>query len=116
MLIIRGANFYAEDIESAVLATQPPGMITGIAAISIADPDLGTDVLYLFIELPSKAFLIPETEVNAVLSRAFGLRAKEVISLRSRTLPRTSSGKIIRRTAKDLYLNGKLDRFRFDRT
>jgi acyl-CoA synthetase (AMP-forming)/AMP-acid ligase II len=116
VLIIRGANFYAEDIESAVLATQPPGMITGIAAISIADPDLGTDLLYLFIELASKAFLIPDTELNAVLSRAFGLRAKEVISVRSRTLPRTSSGKIIRRTAKDLYVNGKLDRFRFDRT
>ena len=112
LLIIRGANFYSEDIEAALLNTQPPGAITGIAAVSIKDSELGTDALYLFIEIQSRANLIPDAEINTVLGGTFGLRAHEVIQLRSRSLPRTSSGKVIRRMAKTLYIEGKLDRFR----
>lgn len=111
LLIIRGANFFAEDIETAILNTQPPGVITGIAALSLDNPEQGTDALYLFIEVAGTVDRIEKKDLNQALSQGFGLKAQDILFLKTRSLPRTSSGKVIRRQVKDLYIDGTFNRF-----
>jgi acyl-CoA synthetase (AMP-forming)/AMP-acid ligase II len=110
LIIIAGRSYVPSDIERALVGIE--GVRMGrVAAFGVRDAESGTEALVVAAEartnLPGTISEI-EAGLRAVLLETFGLTPKDVLLLQPRALPRTSSGKIMRRTARDMYVEGKL--------
>lgn len=109
MIIVRGRNFYPNDIEWVV--SELPGVRRGNVVAFGVDVN-GEEQLVVAAEgFGSEADTLKTTIAQAVVE-SFSLTAHEVVIVPQGTLPRTSSGKPQRRKTKDLYLNGTLPRAR----
>jgi fatty-acyl-CoA synthase len=109
MIIVRGRNFYPNDIEWVV--SELPGVRRGNVVAFGVDVN-GEEQLVVAAEgFGSDADSLKATIAQAVLS-SFSLATHEVVIVPQGTLPRTSSGKPQRRKTKDLYLCGTLPRAR----
>jgi acyl-CoA synthetase (AMP-forming)/AMP-acid ligase II len=112
MIIIRGRNYYPQDIEAAVQASHASLRIDGGAAFAI--------------EIDGAESLVVVQEVNRTCSRdldieavkgaahfavtaELGLALHELVLLKQGSLPKTSSGKTRRRACRDAYLAGTLE-------
>jgi len=103
MITVRGQNYYAEDVEEIVRAT--PGIERGRrAAIAVSD---GSDerivVLWETAVDPDRASTLAESARERVRDQ-IGLAAVEVVPVAPTTIPHTSSGKVRRRAALQVYL------------
>jgi fatty-acyl-CoA synthase len=109
MIIVRGRNFYPNDIEWVV--SELPGVRRGNVVAFGVDVN-GEEQLVVAAEgFGSEADTLKTTIAQAVVE-SFSLTVHEVVIVPQGTLPRTSSGKPQRRKTKDLYLNGTLPRAR----
>lgn len=109
MIIVRGRNFYPNDIEWVV--SELPGVRRGNVVAFGVDVN-GEEQLVVAAEgFGSEADGLRPAIAQAVVE-SFSLTAHEVVIVPQGTLPRTSSGKPQRRKTKDLYLNGTLPRAR----
>ncbi len=109
MIIIRGKNFYPNDLEWVV--GELPGVRRGnVVAFSV---DVGGDEQ---IVIAAEGFAAEaktlQSAVASALLESFSLNVHEVAILPQGTLPRTSSGKPQRRKTKELYLSDTLPRVR----
>ncbi|CAL79308.1 Putative fatty-acid--CoA ligase (Acyl-CoA synthetase) [Bradyrhizobium sp. ORS 278] len=112
LLIIRGVNHYPQDIEHTVQATDPALRPNCGAAFSVPDED-GSETLAIVqeverterkrIDLAELTSMIRErvTEQHEVFARHIAL-------IRPGQLPKTTSGKIQRRRARQMWLDGQL--------
>jgi acyl-CoA synthetase (AMP-forming)/AMP-acid ligase II len=108
LIIIRGRNIYPQDVELAVErshAAVRPGCSIAFAHDTPAGEEL--------IVLAEVAGTPDEDEVvlavkNAVLTE-FEIRPADVMLLPPRGVPKTSSGKLARNAARDLWLRGGPD-------
>ena len=111
LVIVAGRSYSPSDIERAAEAVD--GVRAGRSvAFGVADPELGTESLVLLAEVHprSAADLRQLAEaMRATVSDQIGLSPKEVCLLKPGSLARTSSGKLMRRDARDRYLTGALD-------
>jgi len=102
LIIVHGRNHHPHEIERSAETVEGvrPG---GVVAFSV--PGASAEQLIVCVEVaePSSDRV---AEVRRAVRRATGLAASEVIQLPKGTLPKTSSGKIRRRTAKGAYLAG----------
>lgn len=111
-LIIRaGRNMHPADIESAV--QDIPGVRRGCVVVFGAnDPVSGTEKVVVVAETNEKAPDRRET-IREQISQAAGVvldgAPDEVLLVGPNRVPKTSSGKLRRADARDLYLSGKLD-------
>lgn len=97
IIIIRGANYYPNDIEETAIAAHPELVLGGCAAFLTNAGDLCVVAeIKKGASLPGK---VEETIVSAV-SEAYGLSVGQIVLVRQGTIPRTSSGKIQRRATK----------------
>lgn len=109
MIIVRGRNFYPNDIEWVV--SELPGVRRGNVVAFGADV-AGEEQLIVAAEaFSSEAAGLKESIAQAV-NASFSLATHEVVIVPQGTLPRTSSGKPQRRKTKQLYLDGTLARAR----
>ncbi len=109
MIIVRGRNFYPNDIEWVV--SELPGVRRGNVVAFGVDVD-GEEQLVVAAEaFQSEATAVKDAIAKAVLE-SFSLSTHEVVIVPQGTLPRTSSGKPQRRKTKQLYLDGTLSRAR----
>lgn len=109
MIIVRGRNFYPNDIEWVV--SELPGVRRG-NVVAFGVDVAGEEQLVVAAEaFASDAEALKETISKAVLE-SFSLAPHEVVIVPQGTLPRTSSGKPQRRKTKQLYLDGTLPRAR----
>jgi len=109
MIIVRGKNFYPNDIEWVV--SELPGVRRGNVVAFGVDVN-GEEQLVVAAEaFASEAATLSTTIAQAVVE-SFSLTTHEVVIVPQGTLPRTSSGKPQRRKTRDLYLNGTLARAR----
>jgi fatty-acyl-CoA synthase len=109
MIIVRGRNFYPNDIEWVV--SELPGVRRGNVVAFGVDVN-GEEQLVVAAEgFGSEADSLKTTIAQAVVE-SFSLAVHEVVIVPQGSLPRTSSGKPQRRKTKDLYLNGTLPRAR----
>jgi len=109
MIIVRGRNFYPNDLEWVV--SELPGVRRGNVVAFGVDLN-GEEQLVIAAEaFASEADTLKTTIAQAVVE-SFSLTAHDVVIVPQGTLPRTSSGKPQRRKTKDLYLNGTLSRAR----
>lgn len=111
IIIVRGANIHAEDVE-ATLMEQPEADGIEAAAAFALERDRA-EALVVLCEPTAAAFRkgvpvgVAETLGRAV-ARAHGVQPAEIVLLRPRSLPRTTSGKVQRGAARAAWLDGRL--------
>ncbi len=112
LIIIRGRNHYPQDIEATTAAAHASLKSGGGAAFSV-EVD-GHEQLVVIQELARTAMRSANVdELGAAIARAI-LEAHEVqvhavVLIKTGTVPKTSSGKIQRQTARKQYLGGELE-------
>lgn len=110
MLIIRGQNYYSEDIEYTVASSHPAIEAGAIAAFSI-DVD-ESEQLVIACELErSQRHTDPQEVITGIRRSVFeshGIPAYSVALLRPATMPLTTSGKVQRFECKNQYLKNSL--------
>ena len=116
LIIIRGRNYYPDDIESAIYQNRPSLRPGGAAAFTLhADGDekliVVAEVQRTFLpKLGTRAYHALLAEARAQIADSFGLRLAQLILIRPGSLPKTSSGKLRRRHCRELHQSGELDR------
>jgi acyl-CoA synthetase (AMP-forming)/AMP-acid ligase II len=111
VLILRGLNHLPDDVEGAVDGIA--GLRTGCsAAVSYLPENAAGEILVLLAERSKEATYAEKRDLvtrchRSILSKT-GLDASRIEILEPGTLPRTSSGKIRRQKALELYLLGAL--------
>lgn len=109
MIIVRGRNFYPNDLEWVV--SELPGVRRGNVVAFGVDVD-GEEQLVVAAEASqSDAEALKQAIAEAIVA-SLSLAAREVVIVPQGTLPRTSSGKPQRRRTRQLYLDGALRRAR----
>ena len=108
-IIIRaGRHLYPQEIEEAV-ADVPGVHKGGVAVFGVTDPASGTERVVVLAETretdeASRAAL--QAKVSEVVTDIAGTPPDEIVLAPPRTVPKTSSGKIRRSAAKELYESG----------
>jgi acyl carrier protein len=110
-IIIRaGRHIYPQEIEDVVAAI--PGIIkSGVAVFGVTDPVAGTErtvILAETEEIDPAARKALEARAHEVATDILGAPPDEVVLAAPHTVPKTSSGKIRRGAAKDLYGRGQI--------
>lgn len=112
LIIVRGKNFYAEDIERCV-ELLPDVRPSGVVAFAIYDDELAKDAVICVVETKledEQARSKLAERVSESVSETFGLPIQEVVLVEPGTIPRTSSGKRQRSLTRDRYLAGALEK------
>lgn len=108
LLIIRGRNYYPDDIETTV------GAITRGRVAAISVPVRGTETLVVVAETknPSDADVTARLagDVTAAVATEHGLSVEEVVLVEAGSLPTTTSGKIRRVACVEQYRSGEFAR------
>ncbi|ONG54009.1 hypothetical protein BKE38_11070 [Pseudoroseomonas deserti] len=111
MIIIRGANLYAEDLEMTLLEQPEAAEIEAAAAIAVERD--AAEVLVLLCEASARGRRegVPAALAAALarrLAEAHGLAPAEMVLVPPRGLPRTTSGKVQRGAARAAWLERRL--------
>jgi acyl-CoA synthetase (AMP-forming)/AMP-acid ligase II/acyl carrier protein len=111
MIIIRGQNYYPNDIEFEVAQAHPALQQNSGAAFSI-DVE-GTERLAIVHEVKRAEWRAadPDAVIDAIrqgLSEAFDITPYRIVLIFPMSVPKTSSGKVQRQRAKQLLLNDEL--------
>jgi acyl-CoA synthetase (AMP-forming)/AMP-acid ligase II len=114
VIIIRGANHYPQDIEDTVQQRHPALRRHGGAAFTVADDEKGEQlVIVQEIERTERHRIEPELlirQIREAIVTEHDIVPHEIALLRPGALPKTTSGKIQRALARQLWLTGGLDR------
>ena len=111
ILIVRGAKHHAEDLEISVAACHPTlaGGATAAIAVDTGDGEQVVILQELGMRVTDPALLAAiRTEIVRTLSEAHGLRATDIVLVARWSLPRTSSGKVVRDRCRDAWRAGTL--------
>ncbi len=109
LIILRGRNVYPQDVERTVSASHPALVADGAAAFGIEVG--GAETLVVVQEIERRRHDEAPEAVEAIrrrLAEREGLRPHEIMLIRQRALPRTSSGKVRRKACRERYLAGDL--------
>jgi len=111
LVIVAGRSYSPSDIERA--AEEVEGVRSGRSvAFGVPDTELGTEALVVLAEVqPRSSAELKELieRVRAEVAERIGLSPVDVCLLKPGSLARTSSGKLMRRDARDRYLSGALN-------
>ncbi len=110
LIIIAGRNIYPQELEAAVAEVK--GVRKGnVAVFGTADQQTGTERLVVLAETretESQALERISAEINSLSIELVGSPPHELLLVPPQTVPKTSSGKIRRSAAADLYEQGIL--------
>ncbi len=122
LILIRGRNYYPQDIEELVAHCHPAINATAVAAFSITED--GEEQLFVAAELERRlsrkrrqsgaaSAPLPELEtlidlIRRTVAEQMDLQVHAVLLLRVGSLPKTSSGKIQRYQCREGFLQGSL--------
>jgi acyl-CoA synthetase (AMP-forming)/AMP-acid ligase II len=112
MVIIRGQNYYPQDIEQTVSNSYPAFTLGSCAAFAVeAD---GTEKLAVIQEVKRSALrsLDATAAIDAVLEAVMqhhGLSIYATLLVKPGNVPKTSSGKVKRQTCRDFFLASSLE-------
>ncbi|WP_197529046.1 aminotransferase class I/II-fold pyridoxal phosphate-dependent enzyme [Aeoliella mucimassa] len=109
LIIIRGVNYYPQDIEEAARAVDSELSTSPTAAFAV-ESGAGEQLIVLQ-ELPRR-LKDRADEIAAAISRQVlelhDIAPTDVVMVQANSLPKTSSGKLQRFACRDAYLNGNL--------
>ena len=109
LIIIRGGNYYPQDIEHSVQKASGLLALGAGAAFSIEQDE--TEKLVIVHELNVRHCDEPDaifTAMRNVVAEDHELQLDSIVLLKPGQIPKTSSGKIQRRATKALYVEGML--------
>jgi fatty-acyl-CoA synthase len=106
LIIIRGANFYPQDIEWTVAEVEGVRR-DNVVAFSVMED--GEEKLVVAAEANSGDAPELRKAIATKVSETHGLTAGYVAIVRVGSLPKTSSGKVQRRRTKQLFEDGQLE-------
>ncbi len=110
LVIVAGRSYSPSDIERAAEGVE--GVRSGRSvAFGIPDTGIGTEALVLLAEVQPRSSVELQAlagRVQAEVTEQIGLAPIDVRLLKPGSLARTSSGKLMRRDARDRYLSGAL--------
>jgi|CXWL01.1.fsa_nt_gi amino acid adenylation domain-containing protein/non-ribosomal peptide synthase protein (TIGR01720 family) len=111
LIIIRGRNFYPQDIEQALTEEIPALIPDACSVFSVTYED--EEQLIVVAEVTRAAMRSGDYKaiaaaVRKVLAEVCELAAAELVLVQPGTVPKTSSGKIRRQPCKQLYLENSL--------
>jgi acyl-CoA synthetase (AMP-forming)/AMP-acid ligase II/acyl carrier protein len=111
LIIIRGANYYPQDIELTAEKSHPALRAGAGAAFSIVTN--GEEQVIVVYELNREHRHPDVPAIAAAIREAVaeenGVHVREVVLIRTATIPKTSSGKIQRYACRAAYLDGTLE-------
>jgi fatty-acyl-CoA synthase len=106
LIIIRGANFYPQDLEWAVSEVEGVRR-DNVVAFSVMRE--GEETLIISAEGNSTDAAVLRKTIAAKVSETSGLTVGHVAVVKVGSLPKTSSGKVQRRRTKTLFESGLLE-------
>ena len=109
LIILRGVNHYPQDIEETVKAAHPDVEQGAGAAIVIGEE--GAEQLVIVQETARRRDLDHEAIIEAIRKKVavdHELAVAGIVLIKTRSIPKTSSGKIQRHACRDGYLAGTL--------
>lgn len=111
LLIVRGRNYYPQDIELTVEKTHPALRAGGGAAFSVTEDNV--EQLVVVHETQRREIEGVDWQeviktIRANIAREHGIRAHAVVLIRRATISKTSSGKIMRSEMKRQFLENEL--------
>lgn len=117
LIVIRGRNYYPQDIELTVERCHPRVRPGGVIAFAVDHGGVERVVVVAEVDagqLPteeqrSKAFAAVISAVRVTVNTEHGLQVHGVALVRNRTIDKTSSGKLARRSCRARYLEGTLE-------
>lgn len=108
VIIRAGRHIYPQEIEEAVAAI--PGIRKGCAAVfGVTDRASGTERIVILAETAESDPAVRatlETRAQQIASDVAGIPPDEIVLVPPQTVPKTSSGKIRRSAARELYESG----------
>jgi acyl-CoA synthetase (AMP-forming)/AMP-acid ligase II len=114
VIIIRGANHYPQDIEDTVQSSDAALRRHAGAAFAVADGDQSEQlVIVQEVERTERNRIAPAEVVGRIREAVViehDIVPHEIALLRPGSLPKTTSGKIQRGLARQLWLDGSLER------
>ena len=100
---LRGRNIYPSDLETAVSGRVSSHGEAAAAAFATAD-----EVITVVVEKPPKGgLLVSVDEVRAEVARDFSLSRFNVVVVSRGAIPKTTSGKVRRRAAREKLVSGE---------
>ncbi len=111
VIIIRGQNHYPQDIEFTVQQSHPALKKNGGAAFTIESDSAEPLIIVQEVERNYLKNLDSDEVIrliNKAVTAEHGLDIHTTVLVRSGTVPKTSSGKIQRRTCRQNFLNGEV--------
>jgi acyl-CoA synthetase (AMP-forming)/AMP-acid ligase II len=114
LIIIRGANHYPQDIEDTVQSSDPALRRHAGAAFAISDDDRDERLIVVQEVERTQRNQIDADEltrrIREAIVREHDVVPHQILLLRPGALPKTTSGKIQRALARQLWLDGDLER------
>ncbi len=114
VVIIRGANHYPQDIEDTVQSCHPALHRHGGAAFTVTEGDDPEKLIVVQeVERTERHRIAPDEIIGRIreaIVREHEIVPHQIALLRPGALPKTTSGKIQRGRARELWLAGSLDR------
>jgi fatty-acyl-CoA synthase len=110
LIIVRGKNFYAEDVER-VAETAEGVRSGGTVAFAVHDEDAARDVVVVVCETKQESERAETKMAEAIIEsvgQTCGLTVDEVVFVWPGTIPKTSSGKRQRSLTRERYLKDAL--------
>jgi amino acid adenylation domain-containing protein len=109
LIIIRGRNYFPQDIELTVERVHPTLQSNGAAAFSVEVDNEEQLVVVQEVAIRPKSRLAGAIDaIRKAIAEEHGVQVYAVILIKQRSLPRTSSGKIQRYACRYDFLNNNL--------
>jgi len=105
MLIVRGLNYYPQDIEALVEADDR--VRKGCVAAFACEGE-NSETLVVVAELKTRRRVPDARDLNLRLLQGLGVTASSFVFIEPRTIPKTSSGKIVRHLVRERWLERRL--------
>lgn len=107
MIIIRGANYYPQDIEQIVEESSSNVREGYVAAF--ANEENGEEKLVIVAGIKRKNEVSDHNKIAERIREKLNIIPSEITFTTTRSIPKTSSGKIMRQKAKQLWQKGELE-------
>jgi acyl-CoA synthetase (AMP-forming)/AMP-acid ligase II len=116
LIVIRGRNYVAPDIEHTIMTSTPQARPGCIAVVAISGPASATEEALVLCEtrstLPDREAGDAIRKIRSCVSEVHGIKVS-VALLEKGSLPKTSSGKLQRIKASEMWKVGSLKPFAF---
>ena len=107
MIIVRGLNYYPQDIEKIVEETASHHVRHGfVAAFDVFDEE---EKLVVVVGVKNPKSVPDPVKIVDEIRRGLNVQTHAIAFVPARDIPKTSSGKIMRHKAKELYVDGKFN-------